>query len=681
VGAIALGLASCFGGGPRLLAPQDAGVAAPVEFGDAGDLIIKADVDLGDSFAILGLTPGHGPWSGGTRTIIRGRGFTSSVDITVGGKPVDPTSIVASDPTRIAIVTPEGIPGPADVTVRNRATADQRTLPNGFVYDAFVVKPDAGPQTGGTRVRIEGKGTAFAAGTTVNFGADPCTELTVTSPTEIECTTPPGAIGPVEVVAKAPGAADLSARDAFTYTDLSNPARGGFSGGVLSGSLRVDVHDGATGLPVPGAKVIAGESLASAIVGTTGASGSVTLTGSALTSKVTVTASAKCHQPVTFVDVPMDTVSVYLSPVIDLSCAELGDPPSSGGRGFRNGASVDGQLVWEGGVEFKRAGWRTVPQPVRQTERQAAYVFVANGSLEPQFYLPSATSATTPNSEGTSGYRYTLVLPPGNVTLYALAGIEDRSVSPPLFSVYAMGVARGVAVTPNQPLTDVDIIMNVIVDRQLEVTSQPPPVTSRGPDRLFSTLAISLGPNAYAWLPTSSQTHLLPFPGVIDFAPVPSLDGALATEAYIVGATAATSPSRSAPASVVSRVRITDANAPVSLGGFLTVPTMIEPAAGAFSGTNVEFGASGTYDISQTVISAGGGLTSWTIVAPAGRTHFGLPDLATFPDSIGLKHGPISTTVTVARLEAGFSYEKLQSDNLASSRWTAQAWDTLSGSY
>lgn len=675
-------LAACFGGGPRLLAPEDAGVASPVDFGDAS-VDGATNVDLGDPFSVLGVSPSHGPPTGGTRIVIRGRGFSSKMGITIGGRPVDVSSIVASDPTRIAVLTPEGDPGPADVSVRNLLTADERTLAGGFVYDAFVVTPDSGSQTGGTRVRLEGKGTSFQAGTQVTFGTASCTDVNVKSPTELECTTPSGALGPVEVVATTPGAPKVSARDAYSYTDLFDPSRGGLSGGVLAGTLKVNVLDGATGLPLGGATVIAGESIPAGVVGTTAASGSATLSGTALAgkTKITVTAAAKCHHPMTFVDVPVDTATFYLPPVVDISCASLDDPPSTGGRGFREGSSISGQLVWEGGVEFKRAGWRNVPLPVRPTERLAAYVFMASSSPQNSFSLPAASQATTPDSPGASGYTYSLVAPPGNVTLVALAGIEDRSKGSGTFSVFAMGVARSVAAAPNQSVTDVDIAMNVLVDHRFSVTSQPPPVGPRGPDRLFANFAVSVGPNAYAVLPGSLETRLLPFPGAIDFAPVPSLDGALAGESYVVGATAATSPSQMAPASVVSRVRTTNGSSPVSLGGFLPVPQLIEPAAGAFSGTHVAFGASGAYDLAHILVESGGGLTSWTIVAPVGRTDFGLPDLSTFPDQLGVKAGPIRTTVTVARLEAGFTYDKLRSGHLSQGRWTAHAWDTLAGSY
>lgn len=677
----ALTLVACFGGGPRLLGPEDAGVAAPVDFADVAIPDASNDVDVGDPFAVLGLQPSHGPWSGGTHTVIRGRGFTSNVLVFVGGKEVDPSAIVASDPTRIAIVTPAGTSGPADVTVKNVASADSRTLAAGFFYDAFAVTPSSGAATGGTRVRLEGSGTNFGSGATVTFAGAPATEVVVKSPTVIECVSPPGALGPAEVVVASPGAADVTARDAFTYTNVFDPSRGGLSGGALAGSLRVNVLDGATGLPIPGAKVVAGDSIASGSLSTTGANGAAIIQSASLGAKVTVTAAAKCHQPVTYVDVPVDTVTVYLPPVIDLSCASLEDPPSTGGHGFVNGGAIEGELIWPGGVEFKRADWNSVPLPTRATEKVVAYVFQATSSTQGPFSLPPPSDAVTPTSPGGRGYQFHSVAAPGSLTLYALAGIEDRSVSPPKFAPYAMGVTRGISVAPGQITTNADIMMTTLVDHTLPVSTSPPPTTSRGPDRLFGSAAVSVGPNLYALLPASQTVRLLPFTGALTFAPMPALDGALANEAYVVGAFAATTAGQGPPASFVAKVRVTSASSPVTLGGFLPVPSLVSPGLAPFSGTHVEIGASGTYDLAEVVISSGGGMSSWTIVAPAGRTAFDLPDLSTLPDDVGLKRGPIVSTVYVARLDASFSYGALRSGDLTPGKWTAYAWDALGGSY
>src|SRR5687767_15900665 len=107
--------------------------------------------------------------------------------------------------------------------------------------------------------------------------------------------------------------------------------------------------------------------------------GVIEIDGLPQTGKVTVTVAADCHQPITFVDVPVDTVTVYMPPVFDISCAK-GDPPSTGGRGGKYGGIIEGQLIFPGAGEFKKVGWTTVPLPTRPTERRAAYVFEASSS-------------------------------------------------------------------------------------------------------------------------------------------------------------------------------------------------------------------------------------------------------------------------------------------------------------
>src|SRR5438445_7537796 len=107
------------GAGPALIDGDDA-AAGTIGLGDDGGLM-RTDVDLGDSFALQGLTPSHGPFTGGTRSQISGRGFSSKLRVFLGGVEVPPSSLIASDPTRAAIVTPPGPPGFVDVRIRDDA--------------------------------------------------------------------------------------------------------------------------------------------------------------------------------------------------------------------------------------------------------------------------------------------------------------------------------------------------------------------------------------------------------------------------------------------------------------------------------------------------------------------------------------------------------------------------------
>lgn len=669
------------GSGPALVDSNDREEAGGLSLQDDGGLM-RGDVDLGDPFALEGLTPSHGPFSGGTRSAISGRGFSSKLRVFLGSVEVPPASFLASDPTRAAIVTPPGPPGFVDVRIRDDATAKERVLKKGFFYDAFVVQPDSGATSGGTRIALTGSGTTWASvGTKVAIGGVPCTDVVVASPTKLECLTPPGAPGAKDVTVTTSDGKSLQARDAFTYSDSPDGYRGGLSGGAFSGRVRVLAFDAATGTPIAGAKVIAGSSLASGVVQTTANTGVTEYTGLP-GSKVTITVGAKCHQPVTYVDVPVDTVTVYLSAVLDPLCA-MGDPPSTGGRGGKFGGIVEGEIIFPGGAEFQRTGWTTVPAPTRPTERRAAYVFEVAGSPNDIFQLPPASEALTPDTPGDQGYKFELVTFPGNVTLYVIAGLEDRSDTPARFIPYAMGVARGISVPAQTRVTGVDVKMDILFDHQVTLAPQPPAPGPRGPDRFAGSVALTLGSSAFAILPRGVLTVTLPAAPTLPFIGIPALDHALTGEEYVLGGVAATGADLQRPASIVSRIRTTNANDPVVLGGFLGVPVLGEPASGAWGGTHVQFsGATGPVDLEVVQITSGYGLVTWTIAAPGGMTSFDVPDLSMLstPDNIGLVRGPITTSVHLARIDA-FSYGRIRQGQLAAAAWSAHAFDALNGAY
>jgi hypothetical protein len=667
------------GSGPALLDGDNAGGGTGTDLGgDAG--LQRGDVDLGDPFALYGLSPSHGPFSGATTVRLTGRGFSPKLRVFIGGIEVQ---AIAGDPTRAVVVTPPGSPGPVDVKIRDDATAKERVLEKGFYYDAFVVVPDSGATSGGTRIRLTNGGVAWKSPIQIAIGGAACTNVVESDGKSAECVTTAGAPGAKDVTVLEADGTSTQAREAFTYSDSPDGYRGGLAGGAFAGRMRVLAFDAATGVPIPGAYVIAGGSIAGGVVQQTSASGVTELSGLPGT-KATITVAAKCHQPITYVDVPVDTVTAYLPFVFDVACASLdGDPPSTGGRGGKFGGVVEGELVFPGGAEFQRTGWSSVPAPLRPTERRAAYVFEVAGSPNESFQLPPASEAITPDTEGGAGYKFALVVFPGNVSLYVIAGLEDRSESPARFVPYAMGVARGISVPVQTRVTGVDVMMDVLFDHQVTVAPQPPLPGPRGPDRFASSIAMTFGAQGFVILPRGVQVAPYPVPATMPFIGVPSLDHGVSGEQYVLGGVAATGANLQRPASLVSRIRTTNANDPVSLGGFLGVPVLGQPASGLWNGTKVQFsGASGQFDLSVTQISSGNGLVTWTVAAPSGVTSFDLPDLHALPgpDTLGLREGEIETTVRVGRIEA-FSYGKVRQGQLTPGSWNAQAFDSLTGVY
>jgi hypothetical protein len=684
VGVAGAGAACLPGGGPALNPyTDDAGGPPPTKLGgDSGASLL--DVDLGPPFAVTGLQPSHGPWTGGTRVTISGRGFSSNVTVTIGGTALLASEVFASDPTSISAVTPPGNPGPADVVVTNVgissvASDGPATLAAGFIYDSFVCSPTSGASTGGTRVALQGKGTQWTAASTVAIGGKPCTPVIFKDATDITCLTPPNDPGSQDVVVtNADGSMDR-ASDAFVYSDSPDGYRGGLYGGALAGNLTVLGFDAWTGTPLPGV-AIAGSSLATAVTASFDQNGVAQLSSPSLTGKVTVTVAAHCHNPVTYVDVPVDTVTVYLNPTLSVACAQ-GEPPSTGNYFPSDQGIVSGELVWGGGIEFQRAAWGNVPMPANANQHQVAYVFTPTGSPTDAFYLPDESNATTPQSDGQLGYQYkTGGVNPGNVTIYGLAGIQDDSQTPPTFEPFVMGTATGIQVLPGTNTAGVDVPMTTLLNRTLTTVPQPPMGGPQGPDHLTTSLSIALGAGGYAVLPQGTQSALLPFTGDMTFVGVPTLDNSLFGSSYALSASAVTGAGGGDPSSVVQSIQTTDVNDPVTIGGFFDVPTLIVPSSATWTGTYVQLQASGPIDLAVFTVSSGGGLVQWTIVAPGNDLAFDLPDIAQVPNVDSLVHGALVTSFQIARI-TGFDYGTVTTGQLATSAWNAYAENSASGSY
>ncbi|MFO0593530.1 MAG: IPT/TIG domain-containing protein, partial [Polyangiaceae bacterium] len=544
--------------------------------GDGGGTTTTFDVGNNDPHQTIGCEPSHGPFLGGGRVLVRGKGFGADVRVWFGDTEVDPKGTVIVDDTRVQVTAPPGTAGPVDVTTQNgNDDSTKRALPGGYVYDAVLAVPDEGPTSGGTKIEINGQNTHFDATTVVKIDAQDCKDIVVQSETTLSCTVPAGSPGSKTLQVKT-GDETIFVLDGYTYQDSDNGFKGGLDGSPLDGKLKVLVFDNYTGEAIPGATVIVGTDLQTGLVKQADQSGVVQFEDASLTGPRTVTITGHCHSPTSFVDVPVDTVTVYLDPVLTPECASMGDPPPVGGKGTYAGV-VQGELVWEGGVEFKKAPWTNIPAPIGPNEKQAAYVFYASTDPTYPFYLPAESGRIEPTADGEIGYQFSAPIGAGNRALYALAGIEDRSVYPNKFTAYAMGVVRGVPVVPNEITSNVYISMTKTLDQTLTLDVSGPAPGPKGPDRLRATVAIQLGNDGFALLPVGLKTPLLPFDGPLPFVGVPSLDAELYGSVYYATARAATGQAAATPLSVVNRVVATSTAVSVPVSGFVGVPTLVDP--------------------------------------------------------------------------------------------------------
>jgi hypothetical protein len=188
---------------------------------------------------ITSISPNSGNTGGGTSVNISGSGFGPGATVTFGGTPA--TNISSSE-TFIFATTPPHAAGSVNVVVTN-SNGTTATRVNGFQYvlpTITSINPNSGTSSGGTSVGISGAG--FSQSAKVTFGGIVATNVSVND-TGISATTPPHAVGTVDVVVTNPNSTAATSVNGFTYvlpaiTGLS-PASGNTNGGTfvnISGS-------------------------------------------------------------------------------------------------------------------------------------------------------------------------------------------------------------------------------------------------------------------------------------------------------------------------------------------------------------------------------------------------------------------------------------------------------------
>jgi hypothetical protein len=289
-----------------------------------------------------------------------------------------------------------------------------------------------------------------------------------------------------------------------------------------------------------------------------------------------------------------------------------------------------------------------------------------------------------PDADGAIGYEFQMTAGAGNMTLYALAGIENRSVVPPTFIAYAFGVVHGVSTKPGELTSDVYIQMNKSLDQAVVLAAVPPLPGPKGPDRLLASVSIQLGVDRYAIVPSSTRTVPLAATGSITFVGLPGLDGSLTGASYVSSAKAVTGANLGAPLSIVGKYRTADASLPVRIVGFVQVPVLTEPSAGEpFDGRHlaVTYAPAGaTVDVTVFHVDAGSGMMAWLVVAPGNKTSIELPDLDAL--GVGLPRGPISISVYGGHIEDdGFDFGTLLYRHTEPRGWAAYAQDVFNTYY
>jgi hypothetical protein len=671
-------LAGCLTEGPPLnLRPVYERDAGPRISGDVP--IVDASFEFGpmDPHALIGVNPSHGPFNGGQARIVRGNGFGNGLRVWFGATELLPSDIIPVDPSRAQVIVPPGPAGP--IAVKTQIGSDlstARTLSAAYVYDRFYGEPSTGGTSGGTLVHWFGQGTSWGPETTVTIDDKPCEPVEVVSPTEIKCTT---AAAPAGAKSVKIGTADETAvvRDGFTFADSDNGYTGGLSGAKLTNRLKVLVYDAYSGAPLVGAYVLAGDDASTGLTKRTDASGFALFEDPALGPKRSLTVTAFCHQPITFIDVPVDMATVYLAPILSPACNPAGDPPATGGRGIAL-STLKGEIVWGVDGEFRSLAWKNIPTP-GPSEKLVGYVFRLTGDPAGAFALPPPSEGVRPDTPGGKvGYPFTMTTWLGNLTLYALVGIEDRSGSTHKFTAYAMGIVRGVAAALGQTTSDIFIPIDIRLDHAVSLVAEAPPPGPRGPDRVRLGVSVEVERGGYAVIPGGVATFPLPVSRTLSFVGLPPLSGALASGRYMASGLAGTGPTLTTPLSHVGHYASTTES--IALGNFLNVPVLDYPSfGGPWDGRRLSFAflpGGGGVDMTLLQVQSGSGLVTWSIAVPGGgaRTVV-LPDLRrAFPEGGALVPGNVSISVLGGAVR-GFDYARVRYSHLGPTGFEAYAMD------
>jgi hypothetical protein len=573
----ALLAASCGGSGGQ---SADSG-PSPIDAAPPADSLLPTDGATSAMVTVDYLQPNHGPFSGGTKIVLRGRGFTSSMTVLIGGRMVDPTDLTVVDDRRAVIVSPAGNPGPADVEVDSMGLSGVK--PNGYSYDQIFVDPPEGAVPGGTFVTINGLGTHFSPTSTVMIGGAPLENTIVLNVEAISGFTPPGIAGTTDVSVDDGAGTVIDAQDAYTYVATVDPFSGGFGGGPITGSLNVTVMDTYTSNGVPNCFVTLGDPTSTMFSGYTDAFGGITFSAPMMTGPVTLTAGRPGYERGSMFVFDAANATIFLTPTPPPAPPPGGFPP-----GKENG-TVDGAILFGGPTGLGVPTWDLVPEPRTPTEHKRAYVFTSLRDPFTQNPTPGPMGVVDYTNDGRTSWDFEITARPAALAVWAVAGLYDSAIDPdgpgPLpagvFEGFAMGAARGIFVGPGEVVKNVDVVIDVPLDTSLPITLvSPPPLGTAGwpgPDHYQAQAFIDLGGEGVINLPGTKVTFT---PGslstlVTHLAPIES---SISDSSYTIFA-GAFSQGGGAPYSVRVMRGVNDLDVPVVVDDFLGVPRTVDPMA------------------------------------------------------------------------------------------------------
>lgn len=638
------------------------------------------------TLTVTGIEPASGPFAGGNLAVIRGSGFTADAIAFIGGNMVQPANTQMVDRNSLQVVVPAGNPGTADVSVM--IGPSQATKAGAYTYNPLLIEPASGSVAGNTSILITSDGADFDADTEVTVGGQACSGLVLVTPSQVRCRTPAGNAGQVDVSASwpmDPSRAELLAKDAFEYVDLTDTDHGGLDGGPINGTVNVAVVDSIAGLLVPNAFVLLGDDVKGPYQGRTDKQGHISFTGEGLVGPVTVHVAAKCMESASIVAFDAQNVTVHVTPLLDPACGMPGDA-SGGGRGMA-GALISGELIFPGANEFTVNSWDVLPEP-RANESRVAYVFTTRVQYNVPNPSPAVSGATARVVEetspvGTRGYPYKIFARPAGLAVYAISGLERRDTG--AFTPYVMGVARNVLTSPGAESTGVDIHMDLNLDQQLGVSlAKLPDGTPHGPDQFVVQANVDLGGEGVIVRVVNGNAldlrQSVSGGSLFRFFAQPGFSGSLADGRYLVVAGWYSGDRQDTPPyTQVVRTGVKQSADPLVLDDFLALPRATAPPQGSTLPKDrvLRWEISGKEpDMFVIDITGGNDLPAWSQLVPGSLRASAIPDFSSIDGLKDIAPGLITWTIRAVQID-GFDFNELKYNQLSPRFWTHTSIDSF----
>lgn len=631
------------------------------------------------TLTITGVEPGTGPFSGGTTAVLRGSGFDDSVVVHVGGIAVQPGEIKRDGKNRLTIVVPAGMVGPADITITQGDTTV--TLRDGFLYNALAIRPNKGAAAGGSLVDLSVAGATFEEGTVVEFDGQPCTELRILTPQKASCKTPPHEPGVVDIIARLPApATPLIAKQSYEFAETFDAATGGLSGGPIEGTLNITVvADAALSNVVPGALVMLGNDPKTSRRGLTDRRGAITFSGDDLRGPVTIHATARCYQKASIVAFDARDVTLFLPGALDPTCQGEAEPTAATKQ---LAATVSGELIFPGHLEFDVNTWELIPKP-KEREIRVAYIFTTAASLDVRRIPPDGSGSELARLvegsaiQGKRGFLYRITARPGGLAVYALVGLERLDTR--VFTPYMMGIAHNVVTSPGEETKNVDMTIDIPLDRELDLglTGYPALIAADGPGEFRVRAYTDLGGEGLIVREVNNaQLDLIvrhTGSELFRFMGQPAFVNGLKDASYFVVAGYYSTDPDAATYSRIKRAGVLQNNEPLRVGPFLGMPRLASPALGSRIPDDrvLRFSLEGGAPADMIIVDifGGDGLQAWTLLLPGDAREIPVPDLSQIEGYSDLIPGFIRWMVTAVKID-DFRYNEFRYTYLVPRYWT-----------